>query len=188
MEIIRIMNDQNRYFQSCRVRWSQFEPTDIYFKRNILTRQLDEEINVIRWKNKTSFMDEYSHGVFVSMSGTKDEFPNMEINIYDKRANANHNGHWHQSHNYTNNLVYIHSHHYQYDWVKDPNDPYNWVKKRKNVVPMADDEAYFLDFHNMGARHPDIMQEQIDIVFSVRNYMIDRVLPTQRKKALTKVA
>lgn len=188
MEIIRVKNDQNRYFKMARVKWNQFEPKDIYFKRNLLTRQLDEEINVIGWKNKTSFMEEYSHGIFVSMSGTKGEFPNMEINIYDRRDGVNHNGHSHKMHNYANNLVYINSHHYEYDWVRDPNSSYGWLQKKKNAVPFADDEAYFLDFHNMMASSPRIMQEQIDIVFSVRKYVIDRILPTKRKKALTKVA
>jgi hypothetical protein len=175
------------------VDWDRFTPDDIYFKSGILTRELCEEINVIRWKNKRGFMEEYTHGVFIAFNSVKDEFPNMEINIFDRRDGTNHNGHPISKYNYTNNLVYVTSQHYDTEWVKDPSNTtnYGWVQKNKNPIPYPDD-SYMMDFHSMMAMNPRSMQEQVEIVFSARKFLVERILEEKReageKKALTKVA
>ncbi len=181
-----------KYFEHTPVNWDRFTPDDIYFKSGILTNGWDDEINVIKWKNKRGFMQDYTHGVFVSLNSVKSEFPNMEINIFDRRDDVNHNGHHLPKWNYLSNLVYITSQHYVFDWVKDPNHPHNWIRKKQNPIPYPDDEAYMIDLHSMTAMNPRTMQEQMEIIFSVRKFLIEGILEEKRiaeeKKALTKVA
>ena len=61
-----------------------------------------------------------------------------------------------------------------------------------NPIPYPDDEAYMIDLHNMVAMNTRTMQEQMEIIFSVRKFLIERILEEKReaeeKKVLTKVA
>ena len=113
------------YFNYAKVRWDIFSPQDIYFKSSILTRGLEDEINIISYKNKGDFHQNYTHGVFVKFNNVKDHYPNVEVNIMDRRARKVGNRPMYR-HQAMDNLVYIYSYHEMKEWTKDPTDPTGW--------------------------------------------------------------
>ena len=174
------------YFNYAKVRWDLFSPQDIYFKSSILTRGLEDEINIISYKNKGDFHQNYENGVFVKFNHVKDDYPNVEINLMDKRVRKNGSRPMYR-HQYFDNLVYIYSYHEMKEWVKDPTDPTGWKIVTKGQ-PLPNEEGYAIDFHNFQGYSQEVCQEQMDIVYSVRNFLIERILPMKQKKVLTMVA
>ena len=172
------------YFNHARVKWDVFSPNDIYFKSSLLTRGLEDEINVISYKNKGDFHQAYTHGVFVKFNRVKDEHPHLEINLLDRRERKIGQRPMY-AHQYFDNLVYIYSYHQRAEWEKDANGDWVMIKKGQ---PLPDDDGYAIDLHSFQAGHPVIAQEQMDIVFEIRKFLVERILPLKQKKLLTKVA
>ena len=174
------------YFNYAKVNWNRFSPTDIYFKSNILTKGLEDEINIISYKNKGDFYQEYDKGVFVKLNNTKDNYPNAEINIFDRtplRNTSNQNRVVYHEH--FDNLVYLYTTHQRAEWKQDANG--NW-QMTPIGNPKPNEEGYAINFHNFSAHDPRVCQEQIDIVYEVRNFLATRILERKQKKVLTMVA
>ena len=174
------------YFNYARVNWDIFSPQNIYFKSSILTRGLEDEINVISYKNKTDFHQSYTHGVFVKFNNARDEYPHVEINLMDRRARTHPtNGRPMYRWQSFDNLVYIYSCHKNMEYKKDANGDWVMVQQGQSL---PNEEGYAIDFHNFQGFSPKVCQEQMDIVYGVRNFLIERILPIKQKKVLTKVA
>jgi hypothetical protein len=174
------------YFKYAKVNWNKFSPSDIHFKSNILTKGLEDEIDIVSYKNKGDFYQEYDKGVFVKLNNTKNDYPNAEINIYDRtplRNRSNQTRLAYQSH--FDNLVYLYSTHQQSQYGRDSNG--NWVTTPIGN-PKSNEEGYAIEFHNFGAEDPRVCQEQIDIIYEVRNFLATRILELKQEKVLTMVA
>ena len=179
----------NDYFKHQKIHWKHFTPNDIYFKNNILVKKANanNEINVISYNSKGAFMEEYSKGVFVHVKDIKSEFPYAHINLYDATRVP------HCRYGSQNNLAYIVSAHNTYEWKKDPANHYGWSQVKTNKVPLPDEEGYRIELGGtLVGGTPMEMQEQIDIIYAIHKFLIDRVLPAKRgqvqEKALTLVA
>jgi len=173
------------HFNYAKVNWNRFSPNDIYFKSNILTKGLENEINIVSYKTKGDFYQKYDKGVFVKLNNTKDDYPNAEINIFDRTALRNtSNQNRIAYHQHFDNLVYLYTTHQQAEY-KQVNG--NW-----KLIPIGNPkpnlDGYAIEFHNLKAQDPQICQEQIDIIYEVRYFLATRILGKIQKKVLTMVA
>ena len=91
------------YFDKEPICWNNFDPSVIYFKKGLVTKGLDSELNLISWKTKTEFYKNYEKGVFVQFVNTKDDYPTAHINFHKKESDRS-----------IDNLVYLYSHHQAY--------------------------------------------------------------------------
>jgi len=174
------------YFEQQNIQWNNFNPNNIFFKKGILTKGLESELNLISYKTKTEYYKDYEVGVFVQLVNTKEEFPNAHINFHCKNptqgiTHAQQLVHGHR----IDNLVYLYSHHLNSRWGRDAQG--NW-KRIFEGDPKPLDEGYGIEMHNMTASCPRSFQEQIQIVLAVRKCLVELVLPHNEKKMLTKVA
>ena len=167
----------NNYFATQKIHWFNFSPDDIYFKRNILVKKANahNEVNIISYNSKGAFKDTYDKGVFIHLKDIKSEFPTAHINVLNKQKIVNGYGQW------IDNLHYLNSRHYQFEWVKDPHSQYGWMTKKVNQTPLPDAQGYGFELGGtaiMGV--PAEMQEQIDILHAIHNFFLNRVLPAKR--------
>lgn len=193
------------YFQQQNIHWHDYTPEDIYIKSNMLSGKLDD-INTVSYKNKTDFYESYPWGVAVSLNSIKSDFPcaDLDFNKYDANygslngtqikgrtpkpkldSQGNKSQEFH-----SHSLVYIHSTHYKYDWQQNPTSG-DWGRVPLNQVPLQDLEGYTVSIGGQGAifgGNAEAVREMVDISFAVVNFLIERVLPLKRKKALTMVA
>ena len=193
------------YFQQQNIHWYDYTPEDIYIKSNMLSGKLDYS-NTVSYKNKTDFYESYPWGVAVALTNIKSEFPcaDLDFNKYDGRHGSlngtpiqgripkpklDSQGNVRQEGN-AHSLVYIHSSHYKYDWKQDHVSG-DWGQVQLNQVPLQDLEGYSVSIGGQGATFGGdqrAVREMVDISFAVVNFLIERVLPLKRKKALTMVA
>lgn len=177
-----------KHFESAqgRINWNSFTPNDIYFKSNLLTKGMDDEINIISYKNKGDFYGKHDFGVFVKLNNTREAFPHAEINIYDRRPirTQNQNSRFYYRRHF-DNLVYLYSTHQAKEWKRDANG--DWVSVEVGD-PKPNLEGYAIEFHNFSAENERSCQEQIDIVMEVRYFLATRILGNKQKKELTMVA
>ena len=165
----------NNYFANQRIHWSRWSPEDIYFKRNILVKKANahNEVNVISYNSKGAFQEEYDKGVFIHVKDIKSEFPTAHINLWNKLPA--------KDCQWTNNLAYLTSRHYSFEWVKDPTTPYGWANKKVNQTPLPDYEGYRFDLGGTASLGtPQQMQEQIDILNAIHRFFMERILPAKR--------
>jgi|11BtaG_2_1085332.scaffolds.fasta_scaffold48067_2 hypothetical protein len=162
------------YFDKEPICWNNFDPSVIYFKKGLVTKGLDSELNLISWKTKTEFYKNYEKGVFVQFVNTKDDYPTAHINFHKKESDRN-----------IDNLVYLYSHHQAYQFQRNAQG--SWVSVPKGSAKSID-EGYGIEMFSMTSRTPIEFQEQIQIVLSVRKCLVDMILPHNQKKMLTRVA
>jgi len=171
-----------KYFEHQRIHWNRWTPDDIYFKRNIVTKKLNEELNVISYKNKGSWQDEYEKGIFVELRDTKTDYPSAHINLYSTDTSQVGQQYW----SGINNLVYIESRHNQYTWVQAQGTPsasngWGWTRKQTNKVPLSDHKGYKIYLGGTATMgEPQEFLEQFDIITAIHKCFCDRILPVKR--------
>ena len=183
------------YWKTKRIHWHDYTPEDIFVKSNPTTRNLEGEIQTCSYKTKEGFYATLENsqgkrkgkGVCVKLIHLKDKFPCAEIDFLkygiDKRF-ASGDPRWTSP----NAIAYIHSHHVSREYVNDPKQ--GWILQKIPLV-VGDEEGYQVAFSaNQSQFGGDIRecQEMMAISFAVIDFLLERILPLKRKKALTSVA
>ena len=190
------------YFENSQVNWKNWNPNDVVFKSNSLTKKLLPSDNVMSWKTKTNRDDlmmkklgaktrtasgyngqtyttysrETYKGVMVQLKDVKGEFPSADIDFLDYRPKTDSVGNRLAS---LDILVYIQSFHSPWDWYRDTNG--NWQKKHSaNVAPT--DEGYRISYGGQGDGNPmtfETFQELLQISEAVRSFLVKCVVPAK---------
>tara|TARA_A100001037_G_C14947915_1_gene543632 strand:+ start:30 stop:593 length:564 start_codon:yes stop_codon:yes gene_type:complete len=183
------------YWLTKRIHWYDYTPQDIFVKSNPTTKQLEGEIQTCSYKTKQGFYETLEEtqgkgcgtGVCVKLTQLKDDYPCAEIDFLkyniDKRF-ASGDFRWTSP----NAICYIHSHHVDRQYIKDPQQGWILQKTRKVV---GDEEGYQVAFSanqsQFGGDRREC-QEMMDISFAVIDFLVERILPLKQKKSLTGVA
>lgn len=184
------------YFETQRINWVKYNPTNIIFKSNNLVKKLLPQENSLSYKSKSHRDDQmrknmggtkYSNGnntwygqdtyksVHVHLKDLKSEFPTADLEFVDRTPRMDSAGE-HIPH--VNALVYIKSLHRGWDWVKCPNTgDYSKVSKQ-NVCGV--DEGYYIAYGGQGEDNGmkfHEFRELLDISEAVKNFLVEVVVP-----------
>jgi hypothetical protein len=200
------------YFETQKIHWHNFSPENIIFKSNNITKKLMPSQNVMSYTTKsnrddqmakksgatsqtsqwgyTTYQNNNHVGVHVKLTDIKRDFVGADVDFIDLRTKKNSVG-GHRAG--LDILVYIQSHHNNYQWQRDAQG--NWVRNKTNSHPLSDEEGYLISYGGQGDRNPMTHREfleVIDISEAIRRFLIDRVMPLKRgelkEKDLTLVA
>jgi hypothetical protein len=181
------------YWQTKQIHWHDYTPEDIFIKSNPTTRKLEGEIQTCSYKTKEGFFATLKSakgrgtGVCVKLMQLKDDHPCAEIDFLKygiEKAFAGGDPRWTSP----NAICYIHSHHVNREYINDPK--HGWVLSKTPLV-VGDKEGYQVSFSANQSQFGGDMrecQEMMDISFAVMDFLVERILPLKRKKALTGVA
>ena len=184
------------YFETQRINWVKYNPTNIIFKSNNLVKKLLPQENALSYKSKTDRDNQmcknmggtkYSNGnntwysqdtyksVHVHLKNLKSEFPTADLEFIDRTHRIDSAGEHIPS---VNALVYITSFHRGGDWVKCPNTG-NYSKVSKpNVCGV--DEGYYIAYGGQGEDNGmkfHEFRELLDISEAVKNFLVEVVVP-----------
>ena len=190
------MNYKNmNYFTNQKIRWQNWSPDKIIFKKNNIVSKLLPEENLLSYKSKTDRdekicgikggLNRYptllrpanNNNVYVQIVDLKKDFPTANIDFCDFSSRKFSDG---SSKSNVNALIYIASNHQQIDWQKDKNG--NWASIPKGV-PLPDLEGYRIAYGGQGGDNPfhyDEFMEIIDISQAVINFLCDRLIPLKK--------
>ena len=191
------------YFETSNVNWNNWNPSNVVFKSNNLTKKLLPAKNVLSWKSKTDRNDkmcelagckkssyqgyngqqyhrytrENYFGVMVELKNVKSEYPSACIDFIDYRDKKNSIG---ENELKLDVLVYLNSYHTSWQWQQQPNG--QWAKNHsKQSLPL--DEGYKISYGGQGDSNPmsfDTFQELLQISEAVRQFLIECVVPAKR--------
>lgn len=191
------------YFSNARVDWKNWNPSQVIFKSNNLTKKLLPSENVMSWTSKgdrdvkmskltggapktqtnyngqshTYYSRENYKGVMVQLKDIKSEYPSANIDILDYTEKVDSAG------NRLPNLdilMYIGSYHQPWEWYRDASG--QWLKKH-TPNPCGVDEGYRISYGGQGeqnAMHFETFQEVLQICEAVRTFLVTRVVPAKK--------
>lgn len=176
------------YWQSKQIHWHDYQPEDIFIKRNKVSSKFEGEIQTASYTTKTGFYHflegrQGKHkgiGVCVRLHSLKNEFPCAEIDFLKYGVNKKYsNGE--DKFTSPNAIAYITSNHRhkQYQW--DQATQSHVLKQGSSVA--RDDEGYQV---HMSANQSQFggdrkeCQEMLDISWAVVDLLIERILPLNR--------
>ncbi len=139
------------YFETQRINWVKYNPTNIIFKNNNLVKKLVPQENTLSYKSKTNrdeqmcknmggkpiqgstghtwYSQDIYQSVHVHLQNLKSEFPTADLEFIDRTPRTDSAG---EHIPVVNALVYITSLHRRWDWVRDPiTGDYSKVSKPK---------------------------------------------------------
>ena len=187
------------YFETQRVNWKTWNPSQIIFKSNQLVKKLMPEENILSWTSKgdrdskmckltggkanvgyqgmTWHGRENYKGVMVQLKDVKSDFPSANIDFIDCT---------HRKDSVGNNigsldvLVYLNSYHAPWEYVRCPQTN-NWIRKQNsNVAPL--EEGYRICYGGQGDTNSmrfDEFQELIQITEAVKNFLVNVLVPAK---------
>tara|TARA_X000000950_G_scaffold43209_2_gene48425 strand:- start:14087 stop:14695 length:609 start_codon:yes stop_codon:yes gene_type:complete len=187
------------YFETQRVNWKTWNPSQVIFKSNRLIKKLMPEENVLSWTSKgdrnhkmcqltkgkvqTGYQGKTYHGsenlkgVMVQLKDMNSEFPSANIDFID---------YTHRKDSVGNNvgrldvLVYLNSYHAPWEYVRCPQTN-NWVRKQNgSVAPI--EEGYRMCYGGQGDSNSmlfDEFQELIQITEAVKNFLVEVLVPVK---------
>lgn len=189
------------YFENSPVNWNNWNPSNVIFKSNNMTKKLLPSDNVLSWKSKhdrnfqlarmtggkqssqknwkgqtqQSYSRDNVVGVMVELKGLKSEFPTANIDFLDFTDKFNSVG---DPISKIDALVYLQSFHTAWSWQQVNG---NWQKiSGKAICPL--DEGYKISYGGQGDSNPmsfETFQELLQISEAVRNFLIDCVVPAK---------
>jgi len=184
------------YFEQAKVEWNLWNPESIIFKSNSLTKKILPQENVLSYKSKgdrdtkmakltkgkayTSQIGNTWHSqdnhvaVHVELKQLKSEYidANLEFVDYSERFDSVGNRLQRIS-----ALVYIQSHHSNFEWKRDANGNYSKVKQGQSC---GLDEGYRICYGGQGDSNPLSFREfneLLQISESIRKFVVDVAMP-----------
>lgn len=187
------------YFETQRVNWRTWNPSQIIFKSNQLVKKLLPQENILSWTSKgdrnhkmceltggqaqkgyqgrSYYGSENLKGIMVQLKDIKSDFPSANIDFIDYTSRKDSVG---------NNLgrldvlVYLNSCHNSWTYQHDPaTNQYNKVSNG-NATPL--EEGYRMCYGGQGDSNSmsfQEFQELIQITESVKNFLVEVIVPYQ---------
>ena len=187
------------YFETQRINWKTWNPSQIIFKSNRLIKKLMPEENVLSWTSKADrnhkmcqltkgkaqrgyqgtiyHGSENFKGVMIQLKDVNSEFPSANIDFID---------YTHRKDSVGNNvgrldvLVYLNSFHSPWEWVRCPQTNQYVRKYKPNVAPL--EEGYRMCYGGQGDSNSmlfDEFQELIQITEAVKNFLVEVLVPVK---------
>ena len=189
------------YFNNAMVRWNTWNPNQIIFKSNKITKMLLPKENILSWTSKgdrdqkmckktgckavqtsqyngqpfTYYTKENYKGVMVQLKDLQSPFPSANIDFIDWTDRKDSVGNKMGS---LDVLVYLNSFHSPWEWVRCPKTGSYVKKQHPNVAPL--EEGYRMCYGGQGDTNNMTFlefQELIQITESIKNFLTKRVVP-----------
>lgn len=190
------------HFSNARVDWKNWNPSQVIFKSNNLTKKLLPSENVLSWSSKgdrdakmakltggapktqsnyngqsdTWYSRDNYKGVMVQLKDVKSEYPSANIDFIDYTPRTNSVGDPLCS---LDILIYLNSHHCHYDW-QQVNGNWQRVSGKKHCDL---NEGYLIAYGGQGDANPmnfDVFQEVLQISEAVRSFLVTHVVPAKK--------
>lgn len=191
------------YFENAQVNWNYWNPSDIVFKSNNITKKLLPSENVMSWKSKSdrdsrrleqigapsksnqgwggqvykTYDRSNYKAIAVQLKNVKDEFPSADIDFIDYCERFDSVGNRFST---IDALVYIQSFHNPWQWVQCPNT-HNWTKQNTGKVSPVD-EGYRISYGGQGDSNPmtfDRFEELGQISRAIKDFLVECVVPAK---------
>lgn len=184
------------YFNQARVGWNMWSPESIIFKSNNLTKKILPQENVLSYKSKgdrdakmgkitngnaymsqsgNSWHSQENHiAVHVELKQLKSEYMDANLEFVDYSERFDSVGNRLQR---ISALVYIQSHHSNFEWQRDASGNYVKVKQGQSC---GLDEGYRICYGGQGDSNPlsfDEFNELLQISESIRKFVVDVAMP-----------
>ena len=191
------------YFENAQVNWNYWNPSDIVFKSNNITKKLLPSENVMSWKSKsdrdsrrleqigapstsstgwngqvyTTYDRSGYKAIAVQLKNFKDEFPSADVDFIDYSEKFDSVG---NRFSRIDALVYIQSFHNPWQWVRCPQTNQYTKKASGHVAPT--DEGYRISYGGQGDSNPmsfDRFEELGQISRAIKDFLVECVVPAK---------
>ena len=187
------------YFETQRVNWKTWNPSQVIFKSNQLVKKLLPEDNILSWTSKgdrnlkmceltggkvqkgyqgRSYPgSENLKGVMVQLKDVKSDFPSANIDFIDYTSRKDSVG---SNLGRLDVLVYLNSFHNPWTYQLDPIT--NQYIKATNGKVCPIEEGYRMCYGGQGDSNSmgfEEFKELIEITESVKNFLVEVVIPYQ---------
>lgn len=187
------------YFENANVNWKTWSPENVIFKSNRIVKNLLPSENILSYTSKcnrdtkmcqrtgckstsngqyTYYSKENYKAVMVQLKDIKSDFPSANIDFIDWTNREDSVGNKQGS---LDVLVYLHSYHQPWQYVRCPQTG-NWTRKSTGKsAPLR--EGYRMSYGGQGDAHAmdfNEFHELIQITEAVKDFLVDVVVPMKK--------
>lgn len=195
-----------KFFAQSQVNWNRWQPHDIVFKSNNITKALVPQENLLSYSSKSDrdaqmcrllggkgqtkknwdgqtyqyYSRDTYRSVQVKLKDLKTDFPTADVDFIDSTPRINSVGNPFSS---VDVLVYIQSHHQQWNWTR-VNGQYTSQKVGKTA---GADEGYRVSYGGQGDNNAmafEDLEEIVQISRAIKNFIVNVIIPHKNGSSL----